>query len=156
MKSWTTFFFCIFLDLRNNSYVPPNERYKNWGSVCYGKKVRQICVNGIGDLNKITKKRALFVNKFHLNYQYLALDCLEEWLYNRTLSYYTLKAVIWTKLHRQHKFSEIKTLCLNRKMFRIETVHIWNMRHAQKDHAISNFQNEYEVSYFYPKQNVRF
>ena len=87
-------FFCIFLDLRNNSYVPPSARYKNWGSVCYGKKVRGICINGIGDLKKITKKRALFVNKFHLNYQYLALDCLEEWLFNRTSSYYTSQAVI--------------------------------------------------------------
>ena len=34
----------------------------------------------------------MFVNKFHLDYQYLALDCLEEWLYSRTLTYYALRS----------------------------------------------------------------
>ena len=51
----------------------------NWGrKPCHGKFVRQICINGVGDLGAITKGSGLFVNKFHLRYQHLALDCMEE------------------------------------------------------------------------------
>ena len=66
-----------------------NTRYKNWGQFpCHGKVVRRICINGLGDLRLITTRSELFVNKFHLEYQYLALDCLEQWLYNKTLADY--------------------------------------------------------------------
>ena len=66
----------------------------NWGKrPCHGKLVRHVCINGIGDLKAITRGRELFMNKFHLDYQYLALDCLEQWLHNRTLSYYTLQSM---------------------------------------------------------------
>lgn len=69
-----------------------NTRYVNWGNnVCHGKIVRQICINGVGDLHVITTKPQLFVNKFHLDYQYLALDCLEEWFSNKTFGYYQKK-----------------------------------------------------------------
>ncbi|XP_028414418.1 N-acetyllactosaminide beta-1,6-N-acetylglucosaminyl-transferase-like isoform X3 [Dendronephthya gigantea] len=72
---------------QNNSYRPPRIRHVNWGSFgCHGKVVRNVCINGIGDLTRITTEDALFVNKFHLDYQYLALDCLEQWFYNRTLT----------------------------------------------------------------------
>ncbi|WAQ97710.1 GCNT3-like protein [Mya arenaria] len=57
-----------------------------WGGVdpCKGKYVRGVCVFGLGDLAALVHKRHLFVNKFHLEYQPLALECLEEWLHNRT------------------------------------------------------------------------
>ena len=79
-----TFFIAGF---QNNSYRPPRVRHVKWGSFgCHGKVVRKICINGIGDLTRITTANALFVNKFHLDYQYLALDCLEQWFHNRTLT----------------------------------------------------------------------
>ncbi|XP_028414451.1 beta-1,3-galactosyl-O-glycosyl-glycoprotein beta-1,6-N-acetylglucosaminyltransferase 3-like isoform X2 [Dendronephthya gigantea] len=72
---------------QNNSYRPPRIRHVNWGSFgCHGKVVRNVCINGIGDLTRITTEDALFVNKFHLDYQYLALDCLEQWFHNRILT----------------------------------------------------------------------
>jgi hypothetical protein len=66
----------------------------NWGKVlCYGKVVRKVCVHGIGDLNKITQQNALFVNKFYLHYQYLAFDCIEQWMHKKTMDYYALQSL---------------------------------------------------------------
>ena len=41
---------------------------------------------GVGDLNELVSKKELFANKFYPDYQYLALECLEEYLYNKTFS----------------------------------------------------------------------
>lgn len=51
---------------------------------CRGKFVRNICVFGVGDLPSLVTRRELFANKFHANFHYLAVDCLEEWLVNKT------------------------------------------------------------------------
>lgn len=51
----------------------PGKMYK-----CYGKWVRNVCVFGIGDLHDLTHAPQLFVNKFHLDFHPLALDCMEE------------------------------------------------------------------------------
>ncbi|XP_061192655.1 LOW QUALITY PROTEIN: beta-1,3-galactosyl-O-glycosyl-glycoprotein beta-1,6-N-acetylglucosaminyltransferase 3-like [Saccostrea echinata] len=53
---------------------------------CHGKYVHLICVFGIGDLNKLVSEKTLFANKFYHNYQPLALQCLEEWHFNKTFS----------------------------------------------------------------------
>ncbi|XP_062569798.1 N-acetyllactosaminide beta-1,6-N-acetylglucosaminyl-transferase-like [Saccostrea cucullata] len=53
---------------------------------CHGKYVRFICVFGIGDLKELVSQNTLFANKFYHDYQPLALKCLEEWHYNKTLS----------------------------------------------------------------------
>ncbi|XP_052790831.1 beta-1,3-galactosyl-O-glycosyl-glycoprotein beta-1,6-N-acetylglucosaminyltransferase-like [Mya arenaria] len=60
--------------------------HAGWGGVvpCKGKYVRSVCVFGLGDLAALVHKRHLFVNKFFLDYQPRALECLEEWLHNRT------------------------------------------------------------------------
>ncbi|XP_053386183.1 beta-1,3-galactosyl-O-glycosyl-glycoprotein beta-1,6-N-acetylglucosaminyltransferase-like [Mercenaria mercenaria] len=60
--------------------------FVKWGreGSCHGKFVRDVCVFGVGDLQALTKKHHLFANKFHINYQRYALDCMEEWHYNRT------------------------------------------------------------------------
>ena len=71
------------------------QRKKPWLAVyaawkkhdrCHGKFVRSICVFGIGDLNELVSKKELFANKFYQDYEYLTLDCLEEYLYNRSFS----------------------------------------------------------------------
>jgi len=64
-------------------------RFKNWGDVpfnwpCRGKRVRSVCVLGIGDLPLLAKRPELFANKFHLDFEPTALDCLEQLHYNRT------------------------------------------------------------------------
>ena len=70
-------------------------RYKNWQvghstftRECAGKFVRNICVLGVGDLHRAYMDIGLFVNKFHLDFEYLALDCLEDELYKKTWHQY--------------------------------------------------------------------
>ncbi|KAJ8318660.1 hypothetical protein KUTeg_003751 [Tegillarca granosa] len=62
--------------------------YAAWGGRdrCHGKFVRSVCIFGVGDLPELASKKELFANKFYLDYQPLALDCLEEWLFNKTLN----------------------------------------------------------------------
>ncbi|OAF69164.1 hypothetical protein A3Q56_03113 [Intoshia linei] len=70
--------------------VEPTFRLKHWIGLnhiekkCHGKIVRGLCIFGIGDLHWLINRRELFVNKFHLTYQSLALDCLEMWLKKET------------------------------------------------------------------------
>ena len=52
---------------------------------CHSKHwVRGVCIFGVADLPQLTQRHELFVNKFHQDYQPLAMDCMEEWLYNRS------------------------------------------------------------------------
>ncbi|XP_064642576.1 beta-1,3-galactosyl-O-glycosyl-glycoprotein beta-1,6-N-acetylglucosaminyltransferase 3-like [Lineus longissimus] len=63
-------------------------RYLVWQrgkNVCAGKWVREVCVAGVGDLHKAMKSNGLFINKLHLSFQPLALDCLEEYHRNLTM-----------------------------------------------------------------------
>lgn len=43
-----------------------------------------MCVLGIGDLPLLASRPELFANKFHLDFEPAALDCLEQLHYNRT------------------------------------------------------------------------
>ncbi|XP_046551049.1 N-acetyllactosaminide beta-1,6-N-acetylglucosaminyl-transferase-like [Haliotis rubra] len=66
-------------------------RYKVWqggklfGGDCQGKYVRHICIFGVGDLAKFPERKELFANKFHLDFQPAALQCMDEWYLSRTL-----------------------------------------------------------------------
>ncbi|KAL4239490.1 Beta-1 [Mactra antiquata] len=59
-----------------------------WGGAdsCAGRFVRGICIFGVGDLHLLKEKPQLFSNKFYLDYQPLALDCMEEWHRNRSMA----------------------------------------------------------------------
>jgi len=75
-------------DMYQNQFI---ARYKNWGTYpfnwpCRGKRVRRVCVLGIGDLPLLADRPELFANKFHLYFEPTALDCLEQLYYNRTLN----------------------------------------------------------------------
>ena len=64
-------------------------RAKNWiglydNRVCNGKVVRGICVYGVKDVPWLATRNELVANKFHMTYQYLGYDCLEERHRNRT------------------------------------------------------------------------
>ena len=74
-------------DTYQNTFI---ARFKNWGSEpfnwqCHGKRVRRVCIFGIGDLPLLADRPELFANKFHLDFEPTALDCLEQLHYNRTL-----------------------------------------------------------------------
>ena len=78
------------LDVATEYSYHPVMRAKHWlgmnypGHECQGKEVRGICVYAVADMPWLSDRRELFANKFHLTYQYLAYDCLEERHRNRT------------------------------------------------------------------------
>ncbi len=49
-----------------------------------GRKVHGICILGLGDLPELVASPLPFANKFYWDLEYLAVDCLEESLWNRT------------------------------------------------------------------------
>ena len=64
-------------------------RNRQWRMVrytCRTRYVRDVCIFGVVDLPalKFNTRRELFLNKLHLTYQPLLLDCLEEYYFNRT------------------------------------------------------------------------
>ena len=66
---------------------PSLPRLKNWGAYpCHSKHwVRWLCIWGVDDLPFIATRPELFVNKFYWDFQPLALDCMEEFFWNRTI-----------------------------------------------------------------------
>ena len=91
---------CFFLFSGNPEKKPWNAVYAAWGGRdrCHGKFIRGVCVFGIGDLNELASKKELFANKFYSDYQYLALDCLEEYLYNRTFNQLVFESFYYNQL----------------------------------------------------------
>ena len=73
--------------------LEPVTRAKHWQDVnyipreCQGKLVRGICVYGIGDIPWLATRKEIIANKFHLTFDYFALDCMEERHRNRTVTY---------------------------------------------------------------------
>lgn len=68
-------------------------RFKNWGDhvfnwKCHGKRVRQICIFGIGDLPLLASRQEMFANKFHFDYQPYTYQCMDELIFNRTRDEY--------------------------------------------------------------------
>lgn len=76
-----------------------------WGgskkSVCSGRYVRGVCVFGPGDLQTIVSRKEMFANKFNSRYKPISLNCLEEWIFNRT---YNPPGIFDTHFYRQLPF----------------------------------------------------
>ena len=55
--------------------------------ICHRSKIwrHAICIWGYKDLPFLRTRRELFINKLLWDQQPLALDCLEEWFWNRTV-----------------------------------------------------------------------
>ena len=47
--------------------------------------MREICIFGVGDLPWLFDRPELFANKFFMDFEWLAYDCMEELLYSRTV-----------------------------------------------------------------------
>ncbi|XP_053380004.1 N-acetyllactosaminide beta-1,6-N-acetylglucosaminyl-transferase-like [Mercenaria mercenaria] len=60
----------------------------NLVKICRGKFVREVCILGVEDLHSAYNSVGLFANKFYLNFEHIALDCLEELLYEKTWKEY--------------------------------------------------------------------
>ncbi len=66
-------------------------RYKVWDKGlfyflddCQGKYVHHVCIFGVGDLYRLQGRRHMFANKFEVEFEPVALDCMEEWYFNTT------------------------------------------------------------------------
>ncbi|KAI8782803.1 beta-1,3-galactosyl-O-glycosyl-glycoprotein beta-1,6-N-acetylglucosaminyltransferase-like isoform X1 [Biomphalaria glabrata] len=107
----------------NADVKPYIARFVNWGVgwidsqgrypfywPCGGKRVRRVCIFGIKDLELLVNRRELFANKFILDFQPLALDCLEEWHFNMTLSEYAGKLTIDTTWYQSLDIVKNKVL----------------------------------------------
>lgn len=80
-------------------YNPRLAAYVVWRSgSCAGKFIRNVCVFGLGDLQKLVKLPHLFANKFYIDYQPLTLSCIEEWFYNKTFERDTLNLTFYKHL----------------------------------------------------------
>lgn len=84
-------------------------RFKNWGTgvfnwPCYGRRVRQICIFGIGDLPLLARRPEFFANKFYLYYQTYALQCLEELHFNRARDEYLQRLDFQTDYYENLEF----------------------------------------------------
>ncbi|WAQ94657.1 GCNT1-like protein [Mya arenaria] len=93
----------------NHTYTSSLTRYKQWRfagqeDLCKGKFVREICILGVGDLQRLAKSEMLFANKFFLDFQPLALKCLEELIYNRTRDEYLRSIHFNDTLYTQQDF----------------------------------------------------
>ena len=98
----------------DNTYIKPYlARFKNRGRgvfnwICHGKRVRQMCHLGAGDLPLLSTRRELFANKFDWNYERYARDCLEELHFNRTRDEYLGRASFDIRFYQQLGFVKNK------------------------------------------------
>ncbi|XP_013410416.1 beta-1,3-galactosyl-O-glycosyl-glycoprotein beta-1,6-N-acetylglucosaminyltransferase 4 [Lingula anatina] len=71
----------------NPKIYPFLARYKLWRYErdswrCGGYWQRSICVYGLSDLRHLISRKEFFANKFELDYEYVAFDCMEEYIFN--------------------------------------------------------------------------
>ena len=114
-----TQYFCIlgYAETDKTDIKPFLARFKNWVNdwanyvhswPCHGKRVRQICHFGAGDLPLLSTRRELFANKFDWNYERYARDCLEELHFNRTRDEYLGIASFDTRYYSELGFVKNK------------------------------------------------
>jgi hypothetical protein len=75
---------------------------------CNGKFVREVCIIGLIDLHKAYNSTELFVNKFHLDFEHIALDCLEEVLYEKTWEEYMKDLPVNTSYYRTLDYAKLQ------------------------------------------------
>ncbi|XP_045169948.2 beta-1,3-galactosyl-O-glycosyl-glycoprotein beta-1,6-N-acetylglucosaminyltransferase-like [Mercenaria mercenaria] len=78
------------------------------GRSCSGKFVREVCILGVGDLHRAYNSIELFANKFYLDFEHIALDCLEELLYERTWKEYIEDIPIDTSYYKHLHYAKMQ------------------------------------------------
>ncbi|KAA0185490.1 Beta-1 3-galactosyl-O-glycosyl-glycoprotein beta-1 6-N-acetylglucosaminyltransferase [Fasciolopsis buskii] len=60
-------------------------RYVDWSpATCLSRRSqRSVCIMGVRDIPLLTKRFEFFVNKFVFDFEPLAYDCLEWWLFRK-------------------------------------------------------------------------
>ena len=78
--------FCFLFpgDPKDKTFHAAFSKWKGVAQQCHGMWKRDVCVFGIKDLPDLVVRKDLFCNKFYLDFQPLALDCLEAWIQQKT------------------------------------------------------------------------
>ncbi|KAJ8315951.1 hypothetical protein KUTeg_005965 [Tegillarca granosa] len=84
-------------------------RFVNWGTPpfdwkCHGKRVRMVCIFGVGDIPLLLSRPEFFTDKFYIDYQPVTLDCIEELHYNRTRDQFEKKSEFNTTFYENLPF----------------------------------------------------
>ena len=77
------------MSLGNPDNKPWLATYASWPprDKCYSKKsVRGVCIFGVLDLPQLVDRPEFFANKFYIDFQPETLHCLDQWLYNKSMS----------------------------------------------------------------------
>lgn len=82
----------------NTNWKDGDGRY-NFRFPCFGKRVRNICIFGVGDLPSLTSRKELFANKLYADYEPLTFSCMEEWLMNMTVAEYAGQVLLNTTFY---------------------------------------------------------
>nr|XP_039248982.1 beta-1,3-galactosyl-O-glycosyl-glycoprotein beta-1,6-N-acetylglucosaminyltransferase-like isoform X2 [Styela clava] len=72
-------------DTYSGNTLSRTQQWQGPSTICGGKFLRRICVYGCADLNGIIEKKPLFANKFATDVDIFAMNCLAEWIRNRTI-----------------------------------------------------------------------
>ncbi|XP_070555056.1 beta-1,3-galactosyl-O-glycosyl-glycoprotein beta-1,6-N-acetylglucosaminyltransferase 3-like [Ptychodera flava] len=82
------------------------------GQICHGKHVRTVCVFSWKDLPWLESRPHLFANKFHIDYDALILQCLEEEINNRTLHPVKLNLEFYEHFVENRHWPDVVNQCL--------------------------------------------
>lgn len=90
---------CVFKD-ETRGGIPSKARFIGWKNSykCMGELRHNICVFAIEDLPELVTRTEFFLNKFLLEYDPIAYQCMEEWIENRVMSYQTLNIINYCRL----------------------------------------------------------
>jgi len=70
-----------YLDFRKDTTQGICPRYSNWNAtLCHGLMKRWICNFALDDIPKAIESKCLWINKFDLNVDPLAVHCTREYL----------------------------------------------------------------------------
>lgn len=90
---------CIIQDPKRKA-IPTKARYIGWRNSykCMGELRHGICVFAIEDLPELVTRNEFFLNKFLLEYDPIAYQCMEEWLFSRSVSYQVVNIIYYCRL----------------------------------------------------------
>ena len=118
MDLWVLLFFFFFqisnrFNFNFHLFLEPNRlglsqlsRFVNWVHLddfgCRGKWQRLICIFSIGDLPLVVNQPHLIANKFSLEFDPIAYQCMEEWLEEKVVEKPTINMFDYCQLKTKY------------------------------------------------------
>ena len=76
---------------KNSTFLSRTMIWSMEATICHGKYVHWVCIFGEKDLPWLIQQKQMIANKFYQGYGGQVLDCLEKYLYDRTMFPYLHK-----------------------------------------------------------------